>query len=115
MEKNGTKEEEKYKSPSGKPIHFFTDSLVELFTKEIYHLDDFADILNTSEDESLSGTGRVFKDLLKRAHPEMQRKADIVEEHFGEISIDFAMYHQIGVDPEKFLGVNFTPKNQGQD
>ena len=114
MKENGKQEEAKYKFPNGKPIEFFTDDLEEFFGKPYISLDSFAHILKQSNQENLSMAGRILSDLLDYAEQEIEKKVKFIEENLGEIKVDSALYHQIGIAPETFLGVNFTAKHKAQ-
>lgn len=113
MEKNGKKKEAKYKHPMGQPIEFYTDNLYELFAGATSTLSGFIELLKDSENDELACVGGIASDLMEYADQQLQKKLEFIEEKFGEISIDIAR-GEIGMIAGTLLGLNFTPKSQGE-
>ena len=111
MEKNGKKEEEKYKFPGGQAIDFHTDNSEECFEEPFYKLLDFFDILDNSNEEEVHQIARVGRDLYESAAAELEKRVEFIEEKLGLISIDIAS-QQIGIKSGTLLGFNIEPKSQ---
>ena len=112
MEKNGKKEEAKYKFPSGTPIKFYTEPILDFLQTVILPISDFGSLLKASESEDSQMAARIIEDLCSQSWEKLEERIEFIEENLGEISIDLKDPDEMG--PE-FLGLNFIPKSKGQN
>ncbi len=113
MEKNGEKKKPVYKLPNGGPIEFYTLSLQDCYMSPLNQVEEFFNLLyEEAEDTPVFRAASVLRTLWEHAMEEIMKRNNFIKEKFGTITVDLSMYNQPGVEGDRLLGMNFTPKDQ---
>jgi hypothetical protein len=117
-----TEEEAKYKGSQGDPVRHNGETLEDICTRILerfdllFKLTDGAKETLVNTKSCVDGCVYIGKSLVQDAYREIEETARFIEEKFGRIEIDYAMYNQHvpGIRDGQRLGITFESAGKAE-
>jgi hypothetical protein len=114
--------ETKYKGSQGESVNYNGETMEDICNRILerfdllFKLTDGAKETLVNTKSCVEGCVYIGKSLVQDAHREIEETARFIEENFGKIEIDYAMYHQhiTGICDGQKLGITFESAGKAE-